>query len=142
MHNVFLDTSVIISATLSNAGGSFHILNDLKNNFKFQINEYVADEVKNIIKIKFLNDPILLNKNQLLMGTSNITTLKDPTKREILEVEKYISQKDQPILASAIKHSNYLLTLDNEFFKDKILDLALKKSLVILKPKGFIEIFR
>lgn len=137
-----MDTSVVISATLSHTGGSFHILNNLKNSFELQVNEYVAEETVGIIKEKFSNDLILLRQNSLLMAMGNIITLEDPTKKEINAVKNHISKKDQPILASALKHSDYLLTLDNEFFDEKILNLAIKKSLIILKPKGFIELFR
>ena len=37
---VFLDSSMIIASLLSTTGGSFYIINTLKDNFDFQTNEY------------------------------------------------------------------------------------------------------
>lgn len=139
---VFLDSSVIITALLSTRGGSFYILDNLKDNFDFQTNDYGLREIQEILKSKFANEPALLGRMFLLLGTAGATILPSPGKKERNSFAKYISVNDAPILASAAKHSDYLLTLDNEFFKPKILEMAEKKSLRILKPKAFIENFR
>jgi len=55
---------------------------------------------------------------------------------------KIISKKDAPILACAAEHSDYLLTLDNEFLKAIIINSAARSGLKIIKPKDFIEIYR
>ena len=62
---VFLDSSVIIAALLSGQGGSSYVLNQLRWDFHFQINEYVLAEVQEIIKTKF-SDRITEKKLNLL----------------------------------------------------------------------------
>lgn len=139
---VFLDSSVMIAALLSGQGGSAFILNQLRWNFHFQINEYVLAEVQEIIKTKFSDRPNMSIQLFLWMGVNPIIVLENPTKKEVIKFSKYISKNDAPILASALNNSDYLLTLDNEFFGEKIMELAKKNSLTILKPKELIEISR
>ena len=78
----------------------------------------------------------------LILGTSKISILPNPSKQEERRTAKLISKIDAPILAGALKHSDYLITLDNEFLKPEIQNLANKKSLSISRPKEFIEKFR
>jgi len=136
---VFLDSSVIITALLSFQGGSFYILNELRESFIFQTNEYALEEIQEILKSKFAKKPEMQNQLFLLLGISKVMVLQNPAKHQVLTLKKVISLNDTPILASAVKHSDYLLTLDNEFFKSSVLELAKKKPLTILKPKDFIE---
>ena len=139
---VFLDTSIFITALLSTKGGSFYILNTFKDRADFQTSEYVFAEIDEVLKHKFFGRIDMRTKLFLILGTTNVTVLPNRPKREVMRLKKYISEKDAPILASALKESDYLLTLDNEFFNDKIMRLASNKRLSILKPKDFIEIFR
>ena len=78
----------------------------------------------------------------LILGTSKISILPNPSKQEERRTAKLISKIDAPILAGALKHSDYLITLDNEFLKPEIQNLANKKSLSISRPKEFIGKFR
>lgn len=139
---VFLDSSVIIAALLSSSGGSFYIITMMSDYFEFQINQYVLEEIQEIIKKKFGNLPNMQNLLFLWLGVTPITILENPTMKEVIRLSKFISKNDAPILASALFGSGYLLTLDNEFFRDKILELAKKKSLIIVKPKELIETLR
>jgi predicted nucleic acid-binding protein len=139
---VFLDSSVIITSLLSTTGGSFYIINTLKENFELQINEYGLGEIQKTLKNKFADQPNLQSQLFLILGTAKITILPNSTKREELRTAKFISKIDAPILATALKYSQYLITLDNEFFKPEIVNLAKKRALTILKPKNFIEKFR
>lgn len=139
---VFLDSSVIIASLLSTQGGSFYIISTLKDEFDFQSNEYGLAEIQRILNSKFSHDPGMKSRLFLILGTTNIRILSNPTKRERNNAAKYISTIDAPILASALQHSDYLVTLDNEFFKAEIVDLANKHEVDVLKPKGFIEKFR
>jgi predicted nucleic acid-binding protein len=140
--NVFLDSSVIIAALLSPTGGSFYIIEHCKNDFVFQINKYSLDEIQNILGSKFAGQPELKTKLFLLLGITQVKILDNPPKKQIIEMIKHISENDTPILASALKHSDYLITLDNEFLEPEIVEMAKKKSLIILKPKEFIETYR
>src|SRR3989344_1233740 len=139
---VFVDSSVIIASLISSKGGSFYILNNWKEDFEFQTNEYGLNETQRVLKDKFANKPSFQSQLFLLLGTATIVILPNPTKKERDYFAQYISLIDAPILASAIQHSDYLLTLDNEFLKSDVTELAEKNSLAICKPKEFIERFR
>ena len=139
---VFLDTSIFITALLSAKGGSFYILNTFQDRVDFCTNEYVLSEIEDVLQNKFSDKPDLRTKLFLLLGTADVTILPNRPKAEVTRLKKYISEKDAPILASALAGNNYLLTLDNEFFGQKIIELASSKKLTILKPKTFIETFK
>lgn len=141
-NKVFLDSSIIISALLSSRGGSFFILYYFKDIFEFQINEYVFDEVIDVLNKKFSKRPDLKNKLFTLVGLTPIRIFPDPLKNETKILEKFLSKEDTPILTSALKHSSYLLTLDDDFLTDSVLKFATSKNLFILKPKEFIQKFR
>jgi len=105
-NKVFLDSSIIISALLSSRGGSFYLLYHFKNIFEFQINEYVFDEIINVLDKKFPNKPQLKNKFFTLIGLTPIKISPDPSKRKLKTLEKIISKEDTPILASALNQKN------------------------------------
>lgn len=105
----FLDSSVIIAALLSSRGGSFYILNHLRDQFLFQINEYSLLEIQAIFRTKFVGFPELRNKLFLLLGLSSIAILPAPITNEIKKLRGYISSNDAPILASALKNSDYFI---------------------------------
>ena len=138
---VFVDSSVIIASLLSAMGGSSYILNNYHEDCEFQTNEYGLTEIQRVLNDKFADQPTLQSQFFLLLGTARIIVLPNPTKQERNKWAKYISEIDAPILASAIKQSNYLITLDNEFLKDIVMDTAHTHGLIILKPKDFIERF-
>ena len=139
---VFLDSSVIITALLSARGGSFYILNRLHDDFIFQVNEYALAEIQEVIRRKFDADAQMRTQLFLLLGAAQIQILANPGARLVNLAARHISQNDAPILATALQHSDYLLTLDNEFLQLGVVGMARKKSLIILKPKDFIEMFR
>ncbi len=136
---IFLDSSVIISALLSARGGSFYILDFYKNNYTFQVNQYSLDEITDILGSKFASAPELKTKLFVMLGASQVEILPYPDKKLVLEALEYISKNDSPILASAAKNSDFLVTLDKEFFKTEIKVYASKQRLKIASPKEFIE---
>ncbi len=138
---VFLDSSVIIAALLSSRGGSFYILTHMRNGFSFHINEYVFAEVGEVLKTKFATQSDLQKNLFLLLGLANVSTLPNPNKPEVRRAAKVISKNDAPILASALAHCDYLLTLDKEFLNPSVLDDANKRGLSILTPGSFIQQF-
>ena len=136
---VFLDSSVLIAALLSSRGGSFYILTQMRNGFSFHINEYVFTEVGEVLKTKFAARPDLQKNLFLLLGLANMSTVPNPSKPEVRRAAKVISKNDAPILASALAHCDYLVTLDKEFLTPSILANADKKGLSILTPGSFIQ---
>ncbi len=136
---VFLDTSVLIAALLSVRGASYHLLNEHSDAFTFEINEYVFEEVRRSLKQKFAGQPVLFSSLVAMIGFASISTLQNPTEEEVRAAAELISKKDAIILASALGESDYLLTLDNEFFKPAIIKAARKRDLQILKPGDLIR---
>ncbi len=139
---VFLDTSVLVTAVLSSAGGSFYILNSLKDRFEFFINEYVLEEAIRVLDDKFHQKEDYKNKLFLLIGLASIKIVLNPPAKQVKKLTRILNEKDCPILASAIKHCSYLITLDNDFLSREVAEFSLKKRLMILKPKDFIQIVR
>ena len=136
---VFLDASVLIAAVLSSSGGSFHILQKFKEDFEFQINSYVFEEVENVLAKKFPGREDFRNKLFLLLGLTPVRILPDAPRESVTPLTALINPEDAPILASALAHSSYLLTLDKDFFSKSVTTLSNTRGLFILKPKEFIE---
>ena len=136
---VFLDASVLIAAVLSSSGGSFYILNKFKADFEFQTNAYVFEEVESVLAKKFPGREDFRNKLFLLLGLTPVRILPDPPRESVTRLTALINPEDAPILASALAHSSYLLTLDKDFFSEFVTTLSNTKGLLILKPKEFIE---
>jgi len=141
---VFLDSSVLIAAVLSPIGGSSYALRNFHSFVSFQTNDYVLEEVERILKSKFSRQPRLRTDLFLLLGITSIEVMPNPPKQQVVAAQKWISRNDAPILASALSASDYLVTLDNEFFKSEIVSLADQENqrLIIVKPKEFIEKMR
>jgi len=136
---VFLDSSVLIAALLSSRGGSFYILTQMRDGFSFHINEYVFAEVGEVLKTKFAAQPHLQKNLFLLLGLANVSTTPNSSRLDVRRAAKVISKNDAPILASALAHCDYLVTLDKEFLEESILADANKKGLLILTPGSFIQ---
>lgn len=141
-NKVFIDSSILIAATLSHAGGSFYLLTELKDEFSFKINNYVFEEVLRILDTKFGSRPEFKTELFLIIGLANIEILKNPSLRQVKKAEKSINGDDAPILAGAIENCLYLLTLDNHFLSENVSKFAIKNHLKILKPKEFLEHYR
>jgi predicted nucleic acid-binding protein len=139
---VFVDSSVIIAALLSSEGGSSHILTQYQDLFAFQINEYVLAETQEILRSKFRDRPILMTELFLLLGIAGISVLPNPSRRDVMRAAEVAPQNDAPILASALRSSDYLITLDNGFFTEPILAQGHDKSLTIAKPGDLLEQLR
>ena len=139
--SVFIDSSVFIAALLSSSGGSFYILNNLADSVIFKTNNYVLDEINDVLNVKFSGQYNLYSTLFLLLSVAKIVVESNPLKGALKKFAKIISKKDAPILAGAISGCDYLITLDNEFLNEKVIGLARSKNLEILKPKDFIQLF-
>ena len=138
---VFVDSSVIIAAMFSPTGGSSLVLAYLRSQFVFETNEYAVTEMKKAFAMKF-KDESLEGRMYTLIGLSDIRVLPNLDPGIVQRMNKYVPHNDATILASAMISSDYLVTLDNGFFKDEVMRLSQKHKVMILKPKDFIEMFR
>ncbi|MEY4747363.1 MAG: hypothetical protein RLZZ416_412 [Candidatus Parcubacteria bacterium] len=137
---VFVDSSVLIAALLSADGGSAYALREKHSGFVLLINEYVLEEVRDVLDGKLQRFAHLSATLFLLIGFAGIRVLPNPSKRDVAKLFRHISKKDAPILASALRNAEYLLTLDNEFFSEKIIRIANQKGLKIVKPGDLIRL--
>jgi hypothetical protein len=78
----------------------------------------------------------------VLLGVAAVTVIPNPRKSEVTRFTKLISENDAPILASALRSSDYLVTLDNEFSGEPVRAAIDKKSLRAVRPKDLIEEIR
>ena len=137
---VFIDSSVMIAALLSPRGGSYYILTQSDRHISFQINEYVFEELRRVLETKFMDRQNVSSALFLLLGLAGVSTEQNPRRREVHRAERLISANDAPILASALAGSDYLVTLDNEFFNPNVVAAAKEKGLTILKPGDLIRL--
>lgn len=136
---VFVDSSVLISALLSEKGGSFYILTQLYDKVDLMVNRYTIDEVLDVL----LRKQILLRTRFLeILASSSVIVLDNPTKVEVEKLSGIIEKEDAPILASALFACDFLVTLDNDFLDQQVTEHVNLYNLSIVKPKELIEIFR
>lgn len=141
-NSVFLDSSVLLAAVLSSTGGSFYILSEWRGKFEFLINDYVFEETLKVLDKKFAARRNLKDTLFILIGLASIKIISSPRKYELKTLAGIINNKDAPILSSALEHSSYLLTLDNDFLSDAGTQFSEKKLVLILKPREFIQKFK
>ena len=136
---VFLDSSVVIAATLSFSGGSFCIIRDsISHQYKLLISNYILEECIRILKEKYPQKLFILT---LILDSFSFEIVKDPPSSEVERLIKIIDFRDAPVLAAALKHKvRYLITLDKkDFLGPKVLEFAQRKQLLILTPGEFLE---
>jgi predicted nucleic acid-binding protein len=140
-NRVFLDSSVIIAATLSSRGGSFYILTKWKEQMQFQINEYVVEELVCVMNKKFAGREDFQSRLFLLLGLARVELLRDSHPTAVKRLAKVVNREDAPIVASALAHSNVLLTLDKGLLDERIRSFVKAKGVAILAPREFIMRF-
>src|SRR3989344_7451964 len=97
--SAFIDSSVFIAALLSSSGGSFYILNNLADRVIFKTNNYVLDEINDVLNVKFSGQYNLYSTLFLLLSVAKIVVESNPLKGALKKFAKIISKKDAPILA-------------------------------------------
>lgn len=138
---IFLDSNVIISGIFSNKGGPRIILDILCLDFPFIVGDtgkYNIIEIERNLKRKM---PKAYPLYQEYFPNLNLEIIALPKKKEIEAYLGYISDKDVPVLVSALKgKADFLITGDKKDFSrlKKHTDLGLK----ILNPSEFLDIFR
>lgn len=135
---VFLDSSVIIAATLSPIGGSFCLFQEAKlNRIKIYISHFIFTEVITVLQRKY---PAKLSLFYELVREAPINFVKDPSSKLVATLTNFISPDDAPILAAAIKSKpNFLITWDKKHFLKK--EVISNVSFIICTPKEFLQKF-
>ena len=99
----------------------------------------MIEEIFEVLNKKFAHATELKQNLLLILGVSGIKVIKNPTKSEFKSLSKIINLEDAPILASALRHTRYLITLDNDFLSTKVINFSVIRGLSILKPGDFIK---
>lgn len=134
---VFLDSSVVISAVLSDKGGSFRLFNEAQNrNLILYISDFVLVEVFSVLKLKY---PSKLFIFENLISNTHFILAKEPSQDLIEKMAESIADfSDAPILAAAKKAKvDFLITLDKKHFLTKKVKDNLKFK--VLAPKEFLQ---
>lgn len=130
--NLFLDSSVLFSATNSPTGGSSKLFT--LPNLKLHASRVVLHEVEKNVRLKLRNYHI----DRFFMLTSRLEIVdQEPNDKLIGKSEKVIAKKDSVILAEFKKSKcDFLITLDKkDFLQDKVKDFI--KPKIIFTPKMF-----
>lgn len=138
---IFLDTSVYISALLSDTGASDAILYAAEaGGFELCVSRWVYREAEDILVNKF-KLPGLYQRFQLLMDSIR-PAMASVSKEEVKGVYKHCRDlNDTPMLAAALKSkSRYFITLDKKSFKQNIFPAP--NHLKIVSPGEFMKVFR
>ena len=137
---VFLDSNVVISGIFSDKGSPRLILDLLCLGLPFIVGStgrFNIVEIERNLKRKM---PEAIPTYEKYLPDLNLEIIPLPSKKEIQEYSGYISDKDVPVLVSAIKgDADFFITGDKKHFSKlrKRGNLGLK----ILSPSEFLEIF-
>ena len=138
---VFLDSNVIISGIFSDKGSPRIILDILSLGLPFVVGatgRYNMIEIERNLKRKM---PKALPIYQKYLSDLNLEIIPLPSKQEIEEYSGYISDKDVPVLVSAIKgNADFLVTGDEKDFSK--LKKQSRLEFEILNPSEFLDVFR
>ena len=138
---IFLDSNVIISGFFSNKGSPRIILDILCLDLPFIVGatgKYNIIEIERNLKRKM---PKTFPLYQKYFTNLDLKIISLPSRKEVEAYAGYTSDKDVPVLVSAIKgKADFLITGDKKDFSElkKHTDLELK----ILNPSEFLDIFR
>ena len=137
---VFLDSNVILSGLFSDKGSPRIILDLLCLELPFIVGvtgRYNVVEIKRNLKRKM---PKAIPTYERYLPELNLEIIPIPSKKEIQEYYGHTSDKDVPVLVSAIKgNANFLITGDKKHFS-KLKEHG-RLELKILSPSEFLEIF-
>lgn len=136
---VFIDSSVLFSATKSSLGGSFRLLDECARGTCIPvISKRVVSEVRLRLTEKYPElMPLLYNR---LAHTD--FQIVEPTGKDIVRCQTIINPDDAVILAGAIAaRADYLATLDRAHFINDS-RVAEKSGILILTPRDFLNAMR
>ena len=140
MKRIFIDASVLFSASLSLTGASRELVRlSIQDKIALVANELVLQEVEKNISIK---NPKAIEQYRSLKEILKIE-LVEPVKEEILAVLPYTVLKDAPHLASAIKAEVHcLVSLDRKHMIDVREAIETNLGLRILLPSELLAELR
>ncbi|HLA04242.1 MAG TPA: PIN domain-containing protein [Patescibacteria group bacterium] len=137
MKSVFIDSSVLFTATNSPTGGSAKLFT--LANIKLQVSPLVLTETERNVRSK-LHSYQLQRFFKLVEKTQILNQKPDPDL--IIKAKKVIAEKDAVILAEAKQAKcDFLVTLDKKDFLNEKVAIFLKPS-IALTPKDLIGLLQ
>ncbi len=115
MVRVFLDASVLFSASYSARGASREIIRrGIRDELIIVVSRYVLEEVERNLREKV---PRAVGAFQEFVTLVSPEIADDPSPSELKEAASYINLKDAPIVVAAVRAEvEYLVTLDRRHF--------------------------
>lgn len=136
---ILLDSSVIIAALLSPTGGSFYVITHMSPPFRLVVSEYILSEVREVLARKFAQQQGLQKELLALLVIGDVEILSIEVIAKVRPLYEVLNQKDAPILASALAHCGFILSLDNHFLSQDVVEYAADHKLIICTPGVFIQ---
>lgn len=138
MKSVFLDSSILVSASASKTGASAFIVGySRQNKLKTFVSPEVLKEAQKNIRIKIGG----LGYKRFIgyINLGNILVVPSASFDEITLCEKYIDKKDAPILAAFLKSpADFIVTLDRkDFLIPRVIKFCQPK--IVLTPGEFVK---
>lgn len=127
---IMLDTNVLISALLFPGTKMDAMMNCIFTQHHLVLSSYVVDELKRVVKRKFPNKEMVINKLLLMMSFEYVYTPNE-IENGIFNIR---DMKDYPVLYTAIiEDVDILITGDKDFS-----DIDIEKP-EIMSPTQFME---
>ncbi|MBM4465518.1 MAG: putative toxin-antitoxin system toxin component, PIN family [Chloroflexi bacterium] len=140
MIRVFLNASVLFSASYSETGASRDLLREaIRGNLKIVVSRHVLEEAeRNLVQ----KAPEALPAFRELLTLVAAEVAEKPALEELKQAATYINLKDAPIVATAAKAKvDYLVTWDQKHFIDDP-KVAEWSGLMILTPDKLMAIVK
>lgn len=140
MKKVFIDSSVLLSASRSPHGAAFALISLFR---KKKLSGYISQVVRQEIydnTDKALDQTGKRRLNVHLLS-SHLTVTNSPTVESIRKWERVINKKDAHIVASAVAAQvDYIVTLDKNDFSSSLLRKAIE-PIKIVQPIELVRIY-
>lgn len=138
---LFLDTSVLVSGSISRKGASFAILKYGESGIlELVISGYIFNEAREIIKVKISQ---ALPEFKRIHSSVPFVIIPEPKRAAIEKCKSIVLDPDDaPVLAAAISAKpDYFITLDRKHFINDP-KVAQESGLRIVTPGKFLKLFR
>lgn len=138
MIRVFLDASVVFSASYSEKGASRDVIRRaIRGELMIVVSRYVLEEVRRNLEEKA---PRALGAYQEFVTLVSPEIARDPSPSELKEAASYINLKDAPIIAAGINADvDYLVTLDRKHLLGDT-NVARRSGLKIVTPDELVAV--
>lgn len=136
--HVFLDTSVIIAATISSRGTSRALLNLISaGGCTGFVSAYVLEEVQRNVARKA---PHLVSEIDTIFAQAGLN-LVTPAMQHIVRVEQHVELKDAPVVAAAMAAGvDALVTLDRKHLLNREREIREALGIAVVDPGAILRL--